>query len=117
MSREFWSRSFPQKRDSSTISEFHKIADGNNLPDKNTDSAESTDDIANETAKYTSPGTMLPVGGASTEKKNTEKSHKIAQPKGAQPKGAGAAPLVQTRTGQARAPQGGAAGGAARARP
>ena len=52
MSRELWARSFPQKRDSSTISKFHKIADGNNLPDKNTDSAESTDDIANETAKY-----------------------------------------------------------------
>ena len=52
MSREFWARSFPQKRGSSTISEFNKIADWNNPPDKNTDSAESTDDIANETAKY-----------------------------------------------------------------
>ena len=50
MSREFWARSFPQKRGSSTISEFNKIADWNNPTD--TDSAESTDDIANETAKY-----------------------------------------------------------------
>ena len=38
------------------------------------------------TTNNTSPGTTLPVGGASTERKNTEKSHKIAK----QRKGAGA---------------------------
>ena len=52
MSREFWARSFPQKRGASTISEFNKVSDWNNPPEKNSDSAESTDDIANETANY-----------------------------------------------------------------
>ena len=35
----------------------------------------------------TSPGTTLPVGGASTEKKNTEKSHNPAQSKGPRAEG------------------------------
>ena len=51
--------------------------------------------------------------GEPPRRKKTQKNRTHAR----QPKGPGAGPLVQTRTGQARAPQGGAAGGAARARP
>ena len=52
MSREFWARAFPNKRGASQIKEFNEVQDWSNPPDKNTETKETTTDIANATAKY-----------------------------------------------------------------
>ena len=52
MSREFWARAFPHGRGATKISEFNKVANWSSPPEKNSETEESTKDIANETAKY-----------------------------------------------------------------
>ena len=52
MSREFWTRAYPNKKGSSHINEFNHVEDWNDPPEKNSETNESSKDIANETAKY-----------------------------------------------------------------
>ena len=68
MSREFWSHTFPKSAGASSIASLNKVDDWDNPPQKNTDTDESTDEIASAASKYFAHLAKEPTTGRANAK-------------------------------------------------